>query len=315
MRPPAGRSMGDSGVCYTHPPGNKVLTRCDSTGTMCNQAAAQATLGPGAWRPHGPGRTAATPGPVRTAATPGPGRTAATPRPGVSVLAAVHEPGRAELQPGPAAAELGVVALKPGRAEIVAGSAELELGGVELEVGDGELEGGRGGVPAAPACHRGGERAGPGLGGRDPVGGDEDEPAGGVDLAGIAGLAVGHDGGDLQGHGEHVGLQVVVLDARVESDGGAAHDDGGDLVVAGEALAREVTDFDAQLHGGAVEAGEWGRQAENAARFVFSEVHGTFVPVCWGGVRGRVCRVSGLHGSAGLAAGNLHGGPPAGATA
>ena len=63
---------------------------------------------------------------------------------------------------------------------------------------------------------------------------------------------------------------------------------GGSVVVAGEALAREVTDFDAQLHGGAVEAGEWGRQAENAARFVFSEVHGTSVPVCRG-VLGDAC--------------------------
>src|SRR5689334_10775189 len=45
---------------------------------------------------------------------------------GVSVLAAVHKPGSAELEPG-LAAELGVIALKPGRPEIVAGIAELGL--------------------------------------------------------------------------------------------------------------------------------------------------------------------------------------------
>src|SRR5207247_1142781 len=99
----------------------------------------------------------------------------------------------------------------------------------------------------------------------------------------------------------------VVLDGRVEREGGAAHHDGGDVVVAGDALAREVTDFDAQLHGGAVEAGEWGRQAENAARLVLGEVHGT-APVCWG-VLGDACAACPVYtGSARMAAGTRDGG-------
>src|SRR5215472_1340978 len=110
----------------------------------------------GVWHTHQPGNEVLTqrdlsstvryPATSRqTAATRQPARTAAGGFPrlpsGASVLAAVREPGRAE-----------------------------------LEVGDGELERGRGGVPAAPPGHRGGERAGPGLGDGDPVGGDEDEP-------------------------------------------------------------------------------------------------------------------------------------------
>src|SRR5262249_11909789 len=156
MRPPAGRSNGGtSGVCYTHEPHRQFLTLRELDGTMS----------PPAGRP--PARL---PGPV-------------------SVLAAIRELGRAGLGPGRAEFAPGRAGLGPGRAELAAGSAELEPGGVELEPGDGELERGRGGVPAAPAGHRGGERAGTGLGGRDPVAGDDDEPARGVDLAGIAGLA------------------------------------------------------------------------------------------------------------------------------
>src|SRR5215472_1566969 len=150
MRPPSGRSTGGtSGVWHTHQPGNRVLTQRDLSSTMRYPATSR--------------QTAATRRPARTA-----GGFPRLPS-GASVLAAVREPGRAELEPGTAVAELGVVALEPGRAEIMAGGAELDLGGVELEVGDGELERGRGGVPAAPPGHRGGERAGPGLGDRDPV--------------------------------------------------------------------------------------------------------------------------------------------------
>src|SRR5215831_8555791 len=109
-------------------------------------------------------------------------------------------------------------------------------GDVRLEVashpspggpGDVVLERRGGRVPPAGTGHEGGEPAYPAGRGRDPVPGDDDGPAADADGAG----AVGHHDGYLQGHGEHVGAQAVVLQAGVENDDLAVGDDGGGVRV------------------------------------------------------------------------------------
>src|SRR5215831_9128032 len=130
----------------------------------------------------------------------------------------------------------------PGRSWLMAVAGEFRS--VVLLPGNVVLERGGGGVAAELAGHEGGEPAYPGGRRRDPGPGDGDEPAGGIDRAGAVVRAVGHHGGDLEGHGEHVGVQPIIGQVGVEGDQGAAGDDGGDVAADTRVAARVVADPD-----------------------------------------------------------------------
>ena len=82
------------------------------------------------------------------------------------------------------------------------------------------------------------------------------------------------DDGHFQGHGEHVGAEPIVLQARVEGDDLAIGDDGGGIAV----VVRVVADPDPGLHGDAVKAGEGGGPAQGIADRAFRYGHMTSFP-------------------------------------